>query len=178
MERVAQRSQCGDYRPMDLTDLSPKQLDLLERDAQRELNRRTQRRPMGAIRQLLRAAAAEAGYALDEVFPEFSKGRPVPRQPRQPAAVRPRTARVPKAAKAAAPLLDPAQQLVRALAKGDPKAAGLSQSLDGVRTAMGLAEDWPAFHAATEQAARRNWLHFRGNDHCVLTPDGLAETNR
>lgn len=72
---------------MDLTDLSPKQLDLLERDAQRELNRRTQRRPMRAVRQLLRAAAADAGYALDELFPEFSKGRPMPRQPRQPAVV-------------------------------------------------------------------------------------------
>lgn len=80
--------------------------------------------------------------------------------------------------KAAAPLLDPSQQLVRALAKGDPHAAGLSQGLGGIRVAMGLAEDWPAFHVATEVAARRNWLHFRGNDHCVLTPDGLTEANR
>lgn len=162
---------------MKLDELTPRQLDRLERDAQRELDRRIQRRPLGAVRQLLRAEAARAGFTLDEVFPEFSKVRPVPRQPRKSDEGRRRVARSSMASIAPRPTLEPAQLLVRTLAKGDPKAAGLSQRLDEVRTAMGLAEDWPAFHAATEQAARRNWLHFRGNDHCVLTPDGLAEAN-
>lgn len=162
---------------MDLTDLTPKQLDRLEREAQRELARRNQRRPTGTVRQLLRAVAAQAGYTLDEVFPEFRQGRRMRQTPR-PSERRPRVTRVSKASEVSTPALDPAQQLVRALAQGDPKAAGLSQSLDRLRTAMGLAEDWPAFHAATEQAARRNWLHFRGNDHCVLTADGWAEASR
>ena len=172
---------CSEHNLVKLSDLTPRELDLLERAAQQELDRRGRRRPIGAVRQLLRAAAEEAGYTVAAVFPEFASGRRAPARGTPRSAPPTKAARVPKAPKtglAPVPQLDPAQQLVRALAAGDPKGAGLSQSLDAVRASMGLSDNWPAFHAATETAARRNWLHFRGNDHCVLTPDGLAESQR
>ena len=188
-ERLAFLGQYGDHMPVHLTDLTPSQLERLERAAQAELERRKQRLPASTVRKLLREAAAEAGYALDEVFPELSgaarpvsqpMGRPVaPRSPDAvPSVARARHAQT--AARVSTPLISPAaplqaaNHLVRALAKEGPRSVALSQSLDAVRKAMGLDNDWPAFHAALEVAARRNWVHFRGNDHCALTDDGFA----
>lgn len=181
LRALASSRRSGDNSQVHLTNLSPKQLDRLERAARQELDRRDRRRPIGAVRQLLRAMAEEAGHTLDALFPEFASVRRVS-APKKRSLVgstkQTRRPRAPRPGDTASPLLDPAQQLVRALAAGDPKAAGLSQALATVRTSMGLQGNWPAFHVAMEDAARRNWLHFRGNDHCVLTPEGLAETTR
>lgn len=170
---------------MELSDLSPAQLQKLADRAQRELDRRQTRKPIAAVRLQLLQAANEAGYALEEVFPELhgiaqatapaagprsrAAGDGIPALPVPDAA----PARAPAPAPAPA-AVDPLHAVVRGAARCAANRRGMPIPLAQVRSAADLEADWPAFHAALEQAVRRGWLHFSGNDACILTPDGEA----
>lgn len=196
---------------MQLTDLSPTQLARLADRAQGELERRQSRKPLAEVREQLARAAADEGYALSDVFPEFhaagtdvvtrdpdthdpltpdpitpapSTRRPIqnaaqmplPIEPQAPAAASPAIAAPPptspaKAAEKSSPD-DPARIVVRAAVKASARRPGMPIALDQVRDSAGMQSDWSAFHAALEQAVKRGWLYFSGNDACLLTADG------
>ena len=87
------------------------------------------------------------------------------------------SAKFPSASATIVPLTDPeatARRIVQALKARDAFSLHLSVALDAIVEQLGLREHWSLFHSAMEEANRRNWVHFRGNSHCVLTADGQA----
>ncbi|MBB5207924.1 hypothetical protein [Chiayiivirga flava] len=166
---------------MDIKHLDLKALDRLLGAAERERQRRRQRRPAHEVRALLHASAAEAGYRLADVFPEF----PIPAIPAEPApATSPADTPSAHSTGAAVPSVaavvadarpadarSVAREIARALV-GVPHADVLAVELRTLQATLGLDAQWPLFHAGMEEASRRNWVHFRGNDRCVLTDEG------
>ena len=53
-----------------------------------------------------------------------------------------------------------------------PHSDVVAVALAAVQARLQLDGQWSLFHAGMEEASRRNWVHFRGNDRCVLTDDG------
>lgn len=171
---------------MDLTDLSPAQLERLTSRARDELERRQRRKPAGVVRQVLELSALEAGYTLAEVFPEFphllrAEPAPAPETTAREAApapvavsdTSPAPSTRPASSVAPQPPVDVPGRVVVLAAASASTYAGLALGLERVREAAGLQDDWPRFHAAMEDAVRRGWMYFQGNDACVLTQAGL-----
>lgn len=181
---------------MNLTDLNVRDLDKLLACAEHEKSRRATRKSADNVRRMLKAEAVRLGYELAEVFPEMViRARAVPvgesmatAKQTPGAAARPDGARKhaspdvslrpgrPSAVSKQESLgpVDVARQIVRALKSRDAFSAHLSVPLDALLQQMGMTTQWAAFHAGMEEANRRNWVHFRGNSHCVLTAEGDA----
>lgn len=64
-----------------------------------------------------------------------------------------------------------ARKIAQALAR-IPHSDVVATALDAVLISLNMQAHWSLFHAGMEEASRRNWVHFRGNSHCVLTQDG------
>lgn len=166
---------------MQLSDLSPTQLARLADRAQGELDRRQARKPVATVREQLARAAADEGYTLADVFPEFLEASASPPStgeatPAPTAAPRTEPSRTDtrKPATPPPPAPDPARTIVKAAASIAATRPGMPILLAPLRDAAGMQSDWSAFHAALEQAVKRGWLYFSGNDACLLTADGEA----
>lgn len=181
---------------MNLTDLNVRELDKLLLRAQREQARRARRKSAADVRRMLQVEALRLGYELVEVFPEIQtlarprqtakalatdtrapgtnalsgtlRGRSLPDGSADTPSPEP-----PRKHEPLAPV-DVARKIVFALKSRDAFSAHLSVPLDALLQQVGMAEEWAAFHAGMEEANRRNWVHFRGNSHCVLTAEGDA----
>lgn len=175
---------------MELRDFSLGKLDRLLVAADREKARRATRKPRSSVARLLAAAAEELGYGIDEVFPEFFPRRrdataegakalgDSPRAPAQTAIAHSRT-RSPKAVPVASVVQRPepeatARKIVESLQRRDAHSLHLSVPTEALVRELGLEDAWPRFYAGLEEANRRDWVHFRGNTHCVLTAQGNA----